>query len=541
MKKRNYIFNGVVALIISQCIVKILGLVYKLYLANKQGFGDSGNAIYNSGYQIYALLLTISSIGVPNAVAKLIAEKRFCGDEKEIAKILKSSLIIFSIIGITGSLILAISANLISNNLLNIKEAKYTIIALSPAIFNVCLISVYRGFYNGLNKVNITANSQTIEQILKTVFTIALVEIVFILTNANTVAMAAIANFATTLATLCSFIYLYRKNNLKYNNVRFEKKSVKKILKVSIPISLSAILASLNRNIDSITVVRFLKNSIGEYEAKIQYGILSGKIDVLSSLPVSFIIAIATTIIPTVSLVNAQNNKEHLRKIAKTYILYTILLVLPCSVGIIAFSDQILYLLFNNNNGSILLKVSAISIIFISIEQITHAILQGIGKVFVPTISLLIGVIIKIILNINLIKLPQSYFIGGTVGACIATLMCHIVASNISFRVMIRNLNIKIKILKYVLKPVIASGIMLLCLYSSYFLLKGIIIENIAIILAILVAIFMYIASIFILKILNEEELSFIPFISNFIKFGEKIKIIRKNKEKRRILHKFGE
>lgn len=541
MKKKKNIFNGVIVLIISQCIVKVLGLVYKLYLANKEGFGDAGNAIYNAGYQIYALLLTISSIGVPNAVAKLIAEKKFTGNNIEIAKILKSSLIIFSIIGIIGSGLLAISADFISNKLLNIKEAKYTIIALSPAIFNVCLISVYRGFYNGLNNIKITANSQTIEQILKTVFTIILVEIIFVLTNANTVAMAAIANFATTLATLCSFIYLYKKNSLKNVHVKFERRNVCKILKISIPISLSAILASLNRNIDSITVVRFLKHSIGNSEAKIQYGILSGKIDVISSLPVSFIIAIATTIIPTVSLLNAQRNNKSLRKMVKTYILFTILLIFPCSIGMIAFSDQILQLLFNSSNGSMLLKVSAISMIFISIEQITHAVLQGMGKVFVPTIALFIGVVIKVILNIILIRLPQSYYIGGTVGACVATLMCHIIASSISFSVMRKKLNIKLELLKYILKPAVSSCIMLLCLYSSYFLLKGIIIENIAIILAILVATFMYIASIFILRILNDEELRMIPFVSNIIDFNEKIKFIRKNKEKRRILHKFGE
>ena len=77
MKNKNKILNGVISLIIAQCIVKILGLVYKLYLANKPGFGDWGNAIYNSVYQIYALLITISSIVVPNAVAKLIEEKLF--------------------------------------------------------------------------------------------------------------------------------------------------------------------------------------------------------------------------------------------------------------------------------------------------------------------------------------------------------------------------------------------------------------------------------------------------------------------------------
>lgn len=540
MSKKKSLFNGVISLIIAQVIVKALGLVYKLYLANKQGFGDCGNAIYNSGYQIYALLLTISSIGVPNAVAKLIAEKNFSGNKIEVAKILKSALVVFSIIGVVGSIILALSADFVSKNLLNISEAKYSIIALSPAIFNVCIISVYRGFYNGINKVNVAAKSQTIEQISKTVFTIVFVEIAFLSTNSNTVIMAAIANFATTIATLCSFVYLYRKNNLKNVRCSFETKLVKRILKVSIPISLSAILASLNRNIDSITVVRFLKEYIGEAEAKIQYGILSGKVDVLSSLPVSFVIAIATTIVPTISALSMQRNKESVKKAGKTYILFTILLALPCCIGMFAFSDQILELLFNNKNGSLLLKTSSIAIIFISLEQIVHSILQGIGKVFIPAISLTIGVTIKIILNIYLINLPQLA-IGGVVGACIATLICHIIACNISLYIMKKNLKIKLEFSKYILKPLVASCIMLLCLYSVYFLLKGIIIKNIAIILSIVVAMFMYFASVLMLKILNKEQIMMIPIISNLIKFNEKINFMRNYKEKRRILHKFGE
>ena len=182
MNNKKSISNGIFSLIISQCVVKIFGLAYKLYLANKQGFGDCGNAIYNSGYQIYALLLTISSIGVPNAVAKLVSEKYYSGDRGEIAKIVRSSLFLFSIIGILFSVALALSAGVISDKLLNIKEAKYSIIALSPAILSVCLISVYRGLYNGTTNVDITAKSQSIEQILKTIFTIILVEISFIIT-----------------------------------------------------------------------------------------------------------------------------------------------------------------------------------------------------------------------------------------------------------------------------------------------------------------------------------------------------------------------
>ena len=538
MKKKG-ILNSIVVLIISQCIVKVFGLVYKLYLANKQGFGDSGNAIYNSGYQIYVLLLTVSSIGVPNAVAKLISEKYYKGDKLEVAQILKSSLLVFSIIGIIFTLLLAIFAGVISEELLNINEAKYSLVALAPAILNVCLISVYRGFYNGTQNVKITAKSQTLEQIFKTVFTILLVEFSFFITNANTVAMATIANFATTLATLCSLVYLHKKNKLEGIKAKFNGRDVKKILKISIPISLSSVLASLNKNIDSMTVVRFLKKSISEREAKIQYGILSGKVDVLASVPVSFVIAIATTVITMVSMLNAQGKKSSLNNIVKTYILFTILIVLPCSIGMVAFSDKILILLFGNNNGFNLLKICAISLFFISLEQIIHAVLQGIGLVFVPTASLSVGVVIKTLLNIILIKIPESSLvIGGTNGACIATLVCHMVACSISFFVMKKKLKIKLEISKFLLKPIGASCIMLMSLYSSYFFLKGILVENIAIILAVLVAIVMYAISVFLLNVFNEEELNMIPFVSNFAIFN---KNIRKNKEKRRILHNFGE
>lgn len=521
--KKNNIFNGIVALLISQVVVKIFGVLYKLYLANKTGFGDWGNAIYNSGYQIYALLLTISSIGVPNAVSKMIAESK--KNSKDVAEVFKGSLIVFSVIGMFSSLLLVIFAGYISENLLNIPESKKSIIALAPAIFNVCIISVYRGYFNGINKIDVTAKSQTVEQILKTIFTFTLVEIAYIVTSSNTVMMAAFANFATTLATLGSFMYLYKKSGLKDIKVKFRLKKVIKILYISIPISLSSILASLNRNIDSITIVRYLKNFIGENSAKIQYGILSGKVDVVSAVPVSFIIAIATTIIPTIAELKFERKYTDINRLVKTYLIYTILIVVPCSFCMISFSDQILEFLFGSNSGSILLKISAISMIFISLEQIVNAVLQGIGKVFVPAVALGLGVCAKIILNIKLLNIsPTQYWYGGIVGCCIATLFCHIIAFFISFSVMRKKLKINFEIFKFVLKPIIASCIMAMCLYYTYFLLKGIIIEKIAIILAGIVAIITYIIMFFLLKILSKDELSSIPIFKD-------INLLKKNKK----------
>ena len=154
MKKRKKGFmQGIIAIMVSQVVVKILGLLYRLYLTNRQGFGDQGNAIYSSGFQIYALLLTLSSIGVPNAVSKLIAEKLAIGDNKGAHRIFKVCFVIFSLIGLTGTVILFLGARYIANIILQIPESELTLIALSPSVFFVTVSSVIRGYFQRKRRI----------------------------------------------------------------------------------------------------------------------------------------------------------------------------------------------------------------------------------------------------------------------------------------------------------------------------------------------------------------------------------------------------
>lgn len=127
--------NGILSLIISQVLIKIFGMIYSLYMTNKTGFGDEGNAIYMSGYQIYALLLTISSIGVPNAISKIISEKKSIKDYLNIERTFKIAILLFAMIGFIGCLALFIGAKYISENILQIPEARLSLMVLSPAIF----------------------------------------------------------------------------------------------------------------------------------------------------------------------------------------------------------------------------------------------------------------------------------------------------------------------------------------------------------------------------------------------------------------------
>lgn len=348
--KGESFMQGVMALMFSQVLIKVLGLVYKWYLTNREGFGDEGNAIYSAGFSIYALLLTLSSTGVPNAVARLVSQHTAKGDYRGAHRVFKIAFGTFAVIGLVGTLLLFFGAHYIANVWLAIPEAELTLVALSPAIFFVAIICVFRGYFNGRENMKATANSQTVEQLFKTIFTVLVVEIVAICSGVNTNLMAAGANLATTLATVGSFFYLYlfyktRREDLakeiissKAYNTKSIWKTVKNILSVSIPMSLSSILTSINRNIDSTTVKRGLQTFLSESDALKQYGILSGKVDTLVSLPLSFNIAFATALVPAITTAKTKGDMKTATKRVSFSLLVTMLIGLPCMIGMIIFA-----------------------------------------------------------------------------------------------------------------------------------------------------------------------------------------------------------
>ena len=532
--KKEGFMQGVITLMFSQVLIKILGLVYTLYLTNRQGFGDKGNGICASGYQIYALLLTISSIGVPSAISKLVSERVAVGDNKGAHRIFKIAFATFAVIGLVGSLLLFFGANVIANQWLQIPDAEMTLVALSPAIFFVTVASVMRGYFNGRQKISVGAKSQTLEQVFKTLLTIIVVEVVAILSNVSTEWMAAGANLATTLATFLGFSYLflyYRserkevateiKNTVNY---KYERVStiIKRILLVSIPITLTAIMSSINKNVDSFTVVRNLRAFMPEDQATALYGILGGKVDTLTSLPLAINVAFATALVPAISAAKAKGDNKTITEKTSFSLLISMLIGLPCTVGMFIFAQPILNLLFPNaNDGALILQISALTIIFTILDQTINGALQGFGKLIIPTVSLATGVFVKFIFNITLIKIPSI----GVYGAAWGSVACHLVAFCIVFTMLRKNIKLNLTFSKFVIKPVIATAIMGICSYFIYLALKGIIIERLATIIALFVAVVIYTLAIVVLKIFTKDEFKMMPAGDKIIKFLEKIKI----------------
>ena len=446
--KKESMLKGIIVLLLSQISIKIVGLAYKLYLTNKDGFGDSGNAIYSSGFQIYALLLTFSSTGVPNAISKLVAEKLAVGDSKGATKLFKIAFVTFGFLGACGSTLLFFGAKTIAKEWIQIPEAEISLICLAPSIFFVSVSSVIRGYFNGVQKFSATAKSQSLEQVFKTLFTVIFVELSILSIGKNTKIMAGAANLATTFATIFSFLYIFIYYKSKKNRVHIEamiareskpmriKKTIKQIVKVAFPISISSLIASFNKNIDSFTVVRFLKYHMNEESAKIQYGILSGKIDTLCALSFSINVAFVTTLVPNISKAMAKRNFKEVQKKSKFFILISFFIGMTMTLIMFIFPKQILNLLFPNaNEGALYLRYNSLSIVFMLLGQTINAILQGIGKVNVPWISFGIGMMFKLVFNIVLLPIKEI----GIFGAIIGNIICNVVAFLIGFFILIKS------------------------------------------------------------------------------------------------------
>lgn len=524
LKKSSFTKN-ILILLITHMVVKIIGVVNKIYLTNREGFGDEGNAIYSSAFQIYALFLTICSIGIPNAVSKLVSERLAIGDSKGAHKVFKIAVIAFGVLGFTCSIILFTCAHNISHNWFQIPEAELSLIALSPSIFFVSITAVIRGYFNGREHISAGANSQTIEQIFRTAITIILIEIISKNTGTDTRVMAAGAAIATTISEIICFTYLFKyyksvsreianemKNSLnyKYSGIR---KTIFDILAVSIPMSIGPILAGINKNIDSMTIVRGLKNFMSDSSAKLEYGMLVGKIDTLVVFPLSFNAAFSSTLIPMVSAAKASNNFAPVQRKIKFSLLIALLVGIPCTVGLMLFAQPILELLFPNQSaGANLLQISAVSITFMMLNQNVNAVLQGLGKTIIPTIGLIIGMIVKLSLNLLLVPInPYDFFLGGTRGAAIATALSNIIMFIVSAIFLKKFIKIGIQ-KKQIIKICMATIMMAICTVFIYNSFLGIISSKLCIILALVFAIAIYLVLILILRVFSEEEILVLPY-----------------------------
>ena len=529
--------KNVLILMFAQVSVKLLGLIYRLVITNAEGFGNTGLGYYSTGYQIYSLLLALSSIGIPSVVSKMVSERIAIGDNKGAQRIFKISMTFFVSLGLAFSLLLFFAAEPIATLVFNVPDVKYVMQVLAPAIVFVAASAVFRGYFAGQNDMKPTSASQILEQFFNCVLSITFV---YALIGKEPYIMAAGGNLSSTLAIIITFFYLilyYKRRKLKVNKKQVSPERnktngqlLKSILAMSIPITISSVISVVNPIIDSSTVSRCIQTAFasiitGGKEALEAYamnmtGILA-KMDTLVGLPVAINVAFSTALTPAIAAAIAKKDYKTASKRLSFSLFASLIIVLPCAAGFIALAQSILNLIYPTaSDGASILMLYSISMIFIALSQTINGGLYGLNKTKTPAIALAVGALIKFILNIVLISNPNI----GIIGAGISSIVCQIVAFTICFTSLRKSIKLNLNFKDNIIKPIISALTMGVLVYFIDLGLSKVINANIATIISILCGVLIYLVMILLTKSLKKEDILMIPFGSKIypilVKFG---------------------
>lgn len=536
--KKQSFMKGVAVVLFSQILIKLFGFIYRVILTNIEGFQDVGNSYYSSGYKVYVFILALATTGVPSAIGKLVSEKVAVGDRRGAHKIFKIALALFTVIGLVFSLLLYFGADTIATNVLSNPGVKYTLATLAPAVLLVSVAAVFRGYFIGLGNVSAHSVAQIIEQIINSVLSVVFV---MMLVGKSPEIMAMGSTAATAVSTLSALIYLYiyyKKNKeVIWDEIRLSgkfdeegvKKTIKSIVKCTIPLAITSIVSSLVGMVDLLTVVDNLTEyytNLGVQDALTvaneKYGIIAGKVDILVSIPFSLNIAIITPLMPAIAAHMAKKEKKNAEDKINMAMKLSSIIAFPCVAGLIILAQPIFDVIYPNANaGALLLQIEALSIIAGLMGQTAESALVGINKLNVPTIALLSGAVIKYIMNVTLIPL------FGETMAPIGTIAYHIVDASVAVIVLYKSLKAKMDTKNIIVKPLLASiimsGVVILIQKICVYINLG---NAITLVVAVLSGMLTYFWVIFKFKTMSDEELSQIPYVNKICHLKEKEKNI---------------
>ncbi|SET67382.1 stage V sporulation protein B [Natronincola peptidivorans] len=468
----NRLIKGAVVLGVAGITAKFLGIFFKIPL--QRLIHDEGMGLFGLPYPIYTIMLSISIIGLPAAVSKVISEKMAMKDFAGVRKVFRVSFFMIISVGIFSSCFLYFGAKSIIQLLDWPEETYYSLVGLSLAPFFVSIMSCFRGYFQGMQIMMPTALSQIIEQIGRVIIGVGLA---YLYIDKGIGYAAGAASFGATAgaflgALLLLFYYLKRRKNLiDYSTYTYNKNKekvtsiMKRLIWLAIPITIGAILSSVMGLMDSIIVPgRLLQGGYTPEGATILYGRLTGKAGTLMNVPLTFSMAMAASLVPAISEANSKKNIKELREKAETGIKITLMIALPATVGLALLASPIIHLLWGKTEaGGDILKILAFNVLFISVAQVLTSILQGMNKVFVPVRNLFIGVTIKVIV---------SYFLLATylhiIGAVIGTVCGYCTVMFLNYLEIRKSITLKISIKEVIIKPVFSTLAMAAAVILSF-------------------------------------------------------------------------
>ncbi|MCL2386835.1 MAG: polysaccharide biosynthesis protein [Defluviitaleaceae bacterium] len=506
--------------------VRILGFFFRVPLTNL--IADEGNIFYAAAYSIYAFALNLSSIFMIATVSRLVSERLALKQYRNAHSLFKMSMLISLVLGAAGSLIMFFGAAQLVRLFSFPENTVYAVRAVSPAVFIVSILTVLRGYFMGMKTSFPTAISQVVEQIFNVGFSLWLAFLFFDAANVQYAAAGATAGTAiSALAALGVVAFMYfqvakalkkRANEDTTEFVEKPRQQLAEITRTALPIIISAATFSIMNILDiGMANSRIMASgAFTEAETRVLTGQFTGKFILLTTLPVSLSMALAAAVLPEITASHVTENQDAVRHKTDLALRLSMMLSIPAAMGLGVLADPILALLFPlHPEGGWLLRYGAVSIVFVALVHIVTGVLQGVGKVKLPVIGLVVGLVVKIPLNYFLMSIPSINILG----AVISTIVCFAVAAVVNIILLRKYTGIVPDITGALLKPTIAAiGMGLVC-YAAYNLMNLFTINAISTLGALVLGVVSYTLFMVLIKGFQPKDLDALPIPRKIKKF----------------------
>lgn len=473
-QKQNSFFGGAAILAAGILIVKLIGMFYKIPLINI--IGEAGAADFNNAYNIYAVLLTVSTAGLPVAVSKLVSEANALDRRNQVRRTFRLALVLFLTLGIISFLVMFFRADALAG-MMNDSKAAAGIRALAPAVVCVGCLAALRGYSQGHSNMAPTSVSQIIEALCKLVVGLGLA-FWLVKQGKDPDVAAAGAITGVTVGTVVALVYMVldfflsrgREDTHGTDRPDSAGSILANILKIAVPITLSSSMVGIVTVIDSSLVQGQLQSALDltEKASRTLYGNYSGALNIYN-LPTSLMAAITASVIPAVSAALARRDRRGAARITGSALRITALLSFPMGVGLFVLGTPIIRLLFPSLNVEVagpLLSTLGIATPFVCMVLVCNSVLQAHGFINLPVIVMVLGGIVKIVNNYNLVGAI------GIAGAPVGNILCFGLALVLDLVVITRVIPNRPRLLPIFIKPAIASAIMGGAAWAVYGLLS---------------------------------------------------------------------
>lgn len=537
-KKNKSFINGALILGVAGILVKLMGMCFRLPLTNI--IGDDGMGYYQTSYPIYNLLLSIATAGIPTAISRMVSERNALDRPGDANKVFKVSMLLMLGIGTVTSAVFIFGADFITGTLLNEPNAAWCMRAIGPALFIVPLMASFRGYFQGRQDMVPTAASQFFEQLFRVAIGLGLA--IFLLDRGNDMAAAG-ASFGASAGGffgLVTIIVIYLKKRKKINaelaeagekGIATEKSGaiLKSILAIAVPITIgSAVLPILNTVDTAMVKARLIAIGYSSDQARALYGQLTGFASSIINFPQVLMQAVAISMVPVVASAFKRGERDFLHQSVQLGLRYVLILSMPMAIGISVLAKPIMLMFYPMQREAAIsaagcLSVLAIGIIFLGMTQNFTAVLQGIGKQWIPVRNLAIGGLFKIACTYFLTSIPALNIKGAAAG----TVVAYLVAAILNMLEVRKLTGVSFDIALSFVKPVISAGVMGVVVYFGYKVMNTVAGNLISTLLSVALGALVYVILVLKTRAITPEEIEGMPKGKTLVRMLRKVHLVK--------------